>query len=376
MWRMATSLAVLLAATGGPAIAADWGSDWSGEPMRGTFSNEPAQWTDLGDPDDSVSIETGLRYWYSWGAQSFAVGDGEFTESDNAHTVEGHLRIDDHLSRSYVKASVGFSAALKGSYDDPLSSGDVVDGGIAYAGADFGWYAVGDGKGSGLGALVGYQYWNDSPRTSRVNFTTATGAGDVSYNEDTGVWSLPGDSVDNNFDLHMLRLGVSGKAVFGEHFDISAEVAAVPFASLSGVMGGGVGDDDYLGPYPGCPFPAPDGCAQLGFQASPVSVSGWGYGAMGELMAGFHPTENITFRLGGRAWYVNGTFDATYDRALVTAPQRGADVDDPDSDDPADTLPPDPLYNAPLVDMQSVIHTENPFSVLRYGILAELTYRF
>ena len=375
MWRLATSLAVLLAATGGPALAADWSDDWSSEPMRGTYSNEPANWTDLGDTDDSVSIETGLRYWYSWGAQNFELGGASFTESDNAHTLEGHIRIDDHLSRSYGKANVGFSAALKGSYDDPLSGGEVVDGGIAYAGADFGWYAVGDGKGSGLGGLIGYQYWNDSPRTARMNFTTAASAADVSYNPDTGVWSLPGDSVDNNFDLHMLRLGVTGKAEFGEFFDISAEVAAVPYASLSGVMGG-VGGDDALGPYAGCDTLPPGGCSQLGFQASEVNVSGWGYGAMGELMAGFHPTENITFRLGGRAWYVNGTYDATYSRALVTAPQLQPEIDDPNSDDPLDTIPADPLYSAPLLDRYEVIHTENPFSLLRYGILAELTYRF
>ena len=44
--RLATSLAVLAAAVGGPALAADWGEDWSPEEVyRGAYSTEPKDWT-------------------------------------------------------------------------------------------------------------------------------------------------------------------------------------------------------------------------------------------------------------------------------------------------------------------------------------------
>jgi len=60
----------------------------------------------------------------------------------------------------------------------------------------------------------------------------------------------------------------------------------------------------------------------------------------------------------------------------VTAPQIRPPVPNPDTPDPNDTMPPDPLYSAPTVSTQQVISTENPFSLFRYGLLAELTYSF
>jgi len=367
MSRLATSLIVLAAAAGsGPAFAADWNSSSPEDIYRGAFSVEPQDWTELGDETDGLHFETGLRYWYSWGSQSFDLGGENFSETDNAHTVEAHLRIEDDATSTYAKAWAGYSAAINGEYTDPYSSAPVSDGAIGYAGADFGWNAFSDGHGNGIGGFVGYNYWNNSPRTDRVNYTTVTSDGDISYNEDTGVWSLPGDSVDDKIELNMLRLGISGKAELTDFMDVSAEVAAVPFATITGILGGHAGNSDgYLGPYSGCPVAPPDGCEPLFFKASPTEINGWGYGAMAEVMAGFHPTENITFRMGGRAWYVQGTYDATYTGATVTAPQY---------QDPAD--PADPQYSAPSVSLEDYIETENPFKLFRYGLLAELTYQF
>jgi hypothetical protein len=76
-----------------------------------------------------------------------------------------------------------------------------------------------------------------------------------------------------------------------------------------------------------------------------------------------HPTENITVRLGGRAWYLQGTVDATYTAAQIGNPTDGPDVD-PDLD------------QAPIFVNGGFIETNNPFSMLRYGLLAELTYSF
>lgn len=373
--RLATSLAVLAAAVGSPALAADWGEDWSPEEVyRGAYSTEPRDWTEMGDETDGIHIETGLRYWYSWGSQNFELGSLNFEETDNAHSVEAHLRVEEDATRTYAKGWAGYTFAINGEHTDPYATAPVVDGTLAYAGADFGWNAFGDGNGTGAGGFIGYNYWNNSPRTSRANYTTATSDGDINYNENSGVWSLPGDSVDDKLELHMLRLGLSGKAEINDFFDISAEVAAVPFATLSGVMGGHAGGgDDFLGPYLPCDIPAPGGCAPLFFKASPTNVNGWGYGAMAELMAGIHPTENLTMRFGGRAWYVEGTYDATYTGAVVTAPQY-QEVEDPDN--PGTFIPDDPPYAAPTISLDDYIETENPFKLFRYGLLAELTYSF
>lgn len=352
MSRLATSLAVILAAIGTPALAADWGESWSGGSFRGGF--EPKDWSGLGDTDDGITIETGLRYWYSLGSQDFGTWAGDSTTSDTSHIGEAFLRIDDHVSRTYAKAWAGYSIAINGEYSSPSDTGDIVDGHVGYAGADFGWYTFGDGNGTGFGGLIGYSYWNDSPRTDRTNFVTATSGDELTVGPD-GTIFFPGDSVDTDLNINALRLGLTGKAEFNEMFDISAELAAVPYATLNGVMGNhDVGSGT-------TPLGNPDFV-----KTSATNVDGWGYGAMGEVMFGIRPMENLVIRLGGRAWYLQGTYDATY-----TAAEIG---------DPTDAEP-DGIYNddadgPPTMLNQGWIETENPFSLMRYGLLAELTYSF
>lgn len=352
MSRLVSSLVLVLAASSLPAVAADWSDD---SDFRGSYVNEPKDWSGMGDPDDEVGFEFGLRYWYSMGTQSFSAMDQTFENKDTSHIVEAHLRLDDYASRSYAKAQIGYSAAITGSYTDAFTSGSTIsDGTIGYAGGDIGWNAFGDGKGSGIGIFAGYQYWNDSPRTGRSSFTTAKSVADVSYDSSTGEVFLPFDSVDNNIDIHALRLGISGKAKFGNMFDISGEVAAVPYAKIHGILGDSGFDPDMTTPLGNYSF----------VKSSETTIDGWGYGAMGELMLGITPVENLTFRVGGRAWYLNGTVDATYSAMTLT---------DPSDSDP-DTAP---NYDTPpTVNNQNYIDTANPFSLFRYGLLAEMTYSF
>ena len=355
--RLATSLAVLAAAIGSPALAADWGEDMSPEEVyRGAYSVEPKDWTEMGDEADGIHIETGLRYWYSMGNQSFEAVGSTFENNDTSHIVELHLRVDDDATRTYAKAWAGYSAVISGTYTDPINGdGPISDGKIGYVGADFGWNTFGDGEGTGGGAFVGYQYWNDSPRTTRSSFTTATSSDDVSYDPDTGEVFLPFDSVDNNIDVNMLRLGLSGRAKLADGmFDITGEVAAVPYASISGVIGGAGFDPAFLTPLGNYSF----------VKSSATAIEGWGYGGMAELMVGMTPVENLTVRVGGRAWYLQGTVDATYSAITLTDPSDG---------DPGNA----PNYDtAPTVSNQNYIETANPFSLFRYGLLAELTYSF
>jgi hypothetical protein len=360
------SLAALLTAVAAaaPAAAADWiegGDEWD---MRGAYFNEPKDWSGLGDEDDDVGFEFGLRYWYSWGSQSVSGGAGTTTATDNSHIGEAHLRIEDYSSNVYAKAFAGYSFRSDGTFSTPSGGGSIVDGTVAYAGADIGWNPWGDGAGNGVGFLAGYQYWRDEPDTGRFNFTTATSGSQIGIDPLTGQTTLPGDSAPNSLSAHMLRLGVQGKAKFGNFFDITAEVAAVPYAKV----GGTVGVDDvtfdttvYGGP---AQFPYGGSLGNIsGMRSSPTTLDGWGYGAAAELWLGMHPTENLTFRLGGRAWYLQGTADATFTRASIGNPtQSGGPGTDYDTD--------------PAFANAGAISTNNPFSMLRYGLLAEFTYAF
>ena len=80
MFRSTTSILALLAAMTVPAVAADY-SDWgddsaNGPDFRTSYPVEPSDWAGLGDDDDPLSFEFGIRYWYSMGAQEFTSSGG------------------------------------------------------------------------------------------------------------------------------------------------------------------------------------------------------------------------------------------------------------------------------------------------------------
>jgi hypothetical protein len=358
MSRLAPSIAILIAASSGSqALAADPGEQWDGgmDFRSGYQTYEPKDWNQMGDETDSIHIETGLRYWYSMGTQTI---DGASADS-TGHQGELFLRVEDDATATYASGTAGYSMAVTGEF----GGGEIIDGAIGYAGADFGWSAFNDGQGNGFGGLVGYQYWMEAPDTGRYNYTTLTTGDTVTYDVDSGQTSIPGTSAQNHVDINALRLGLQGKARFNEFIDFRAEVAAVPFATVQGTVGVDdpvFSDAVYSGPTQ-VPYSSETGNIYQ-IRGSETELDGWGYGAMAEAFVGFHPTENLTFRLGGRAWYVQGTADTTYSVVTITDPQD-ADVD--------------PDYEvAPTVTETEVVQDNSAFSFLRYGVLAELTYAF
>ena len=125
-----------------------------------------------------------------------------------------------------------------------------------------------------------------------------------------------------------------------QHFDLTGEVAAVPYANIHGTLGAfGVATST-----------SPD---FVTMQSSAADINGWGYGAMAEAFLGVHPTDNLTFRVGGRAWYLQGRADSSFDTITVTNDA-----------------------NHTVVGTQRYISTANPWSLFRYGALAEMTYNF
>jgi hypothetical protein len=305
------SLALVLGSLGAPLAAA--AADWTTTDFRGAYVDAWAL-----PADDPISIELGARYWYSLGSHRMDVIGDSYASDDTSHILELHLRIDDHSSDFYLKGLAGYAAAINSSYSTPATGGTLESqsGNVGYIGADLGYTPVGtdDFK---FGGFVGYQYWNDSPDMGRENYLLASGGG---------------ESEPNNIHYNMLRLGLAGKAELGDMFDITAEAAVIPYASVSGTYGAFA-------------VTGPGGTVQG--SAGELS-GGWLYGAAGELMARFHPAENWTIGLGGRAWYLTGQADVNFTTRDPAAPG----------------------------DEQAWVAKTTNFSTLRYGLLGEITYRF
>lgn len=353
------SLAVLVAV---PALAADY------PPLRPAY---PDSWES--SEDNPLRFEVGLRYWYSRGGQDaeFSVpgfGDTILSVRDTAHIGELYARIDDLETQTYLKAYGGLGFYGTGEYHLEQPFSPTVDsslggaGRVGYGIADFGWLPFGStDNGFAVGGVVGYQYWNDSPDIGRGNFAVVDGPEDISWTPGSATYSIGGDSEVDNLDIHALRLGVTAQVDINDMFDIRAEAVAIPYAWVTGT----------LGPHEVPDIAYPGGTA---YKASATSLSGTGYGASGELMVGIHPTENLTLRVGGRAWYVGGTLDATYTQASISDPiDNGTD---PDGDGPLPTAPDGNYDVGPSLALQDYIFTSQFAQVFRYGALFELTGRF
>jgi hypothetical protein len=289
--------------------------------------------------EDSIRFETGVRYWMSWGKQDagFTVtqggvtfGDVELDVEDQSHIVELHGRIDDLYTNTYLKGQAGLALHTTGSYNiSPAGSGSIgTQSQIGYAGADYGWMPLGSLNGpAAAGGFVGYTYWKDAPDI---------GSGQIAGSFDP-VTGAPTSFVSarDNLDIHALRLGVRATAEM-DMFDVQAEVAAVPYAHVSGAMGGSAPNGFNFAPV----VPAPI------YENAQTTLSGTGYGVMTEAMMGFHPTENLTLRVGGRAWYIQGKLDAAINGTVGG------------------------------VALPELILPSNHASIFRYGALFELTGRF
>lgn len=332
-----------------PVLAADWQWD-EGVDFREPLGIEPKDWTELGDTSDTLGFEVGARYWYSMGANSFTSGAGTqtFSSEDTTHLGEAHLRIEDESTQTWATGKFGYSFATQGTFNNDGTTGSFNNGTVSYYGADIGYNMLGGGQ-AYLGPLVGYHQWTDQLNTGRQNFAVVSDA--VPYDPVTGDPIIGGDSKTNDLTIHALRLGLQTKAEFGNFIDVTAELAAVPYASIAGTLGA-------------AGTPPLDFGSTLMVQSSATDLSGWGYGGMGEVMVGFRPAENVVFRLGGRAWYLQGTADTSYNTVTI------ADAQDTDPLTPGFEVP------AEVLGEQRYISQGNPFSMFRYGLLAELTYKF
>ncbi|MET3896676.1 hypothetical protein ABIB57_000600 [Devosia sp. UYZn731] len=326
-----------------PSLAADY-NDYPD--LRPAY---PDSWEN--SADNPLHFEAGVRYWYSIGQQKMAIGPNTQTVDTKTHSGEAFVRIDDDSTSTFVEATAGYGIAHEGTYSNNGGADFTMPAArLGYVGTDFGWLPFGDPKsGFGLGAVVGYQYTNDSPDTGRANFTTAKSAADISWSPTTGNWSVGGDSEINNFEIHEAKIGLAARADMGA-FDLTGEATVTPYAWVHGTYGAAVTGPQ--GPFGG----GPGGITEL--QASAAQINGYAYGVGGKMLVGFHPTDNLTLRVGGRASYLQGAYDATYDKVVVNGP-AGAGP-----------------YTDPTLSRQRYIVNNNPFSMFRYGALVEISGRF
>jgi hypothetical protein len=309
--------------------------------------------------EESLRFEAGLRYWYAWSKHEHELPGRSESIDSTSHIGEAFARVEDDYTRSYVEAYGGYGIAHDGTYNiNGGSNLDLPAVRLGYVGADFAWLAFGNEAG-GVGPVVGYQYTNDSPDTGRRDFTTAQTSSDITWSDSTGLWSVGEDSEVNNLDIHGLKLGVAGKFDAGM-FDITGELTSTPYAWVNGTYGA-YGVDTFTNG------------TQTFQQASATSINGFGYGVGGKAMIGFHPTENFTVRVGGRASYLQGAYDTTFDSVTITHPTPNPPVVDPNT---GALTPADPQYSAPTLSRQKYIMDNNPFSMLRYGLLLEVAGRF
>jgi hypothetical protein len=320
-----TALSLLTTAAILPAHSADYFGD-----LRSSY---PDQWkAEEGDP---LRIEMGVRYWYSIGKQEHSIGANSQTMDTRSHVGEAFARVEDHSTRSYAEAFGGYGIAHEGTYSTNGGAALTLPAArLGYAGLDYGWLPLGSDT-AAFGLVTGYLYSNDSPDNGRASFSNGN-----TVNVGANVFNLRGGNSEiNNFDIHSVKLGLAAKVDMG-NFDITGEAAAIPYSWVTGTYGA----------YQAEAF----GATQA--QSSATSVNGHGYGASGKLMVGFKPTENLAIRVGGRASYLTGQYDATWEEVRVNQPVA-----------PATT---------PTLSRQSYISNNNPFTMLRYGALFELAGSF
>lgn len=244
-----------------PALAADYSGGY--QDIR------PAYTQDWGMEEDSLQFEAGVRYWYSLGQQSWEIAGDTYETKDRSHILEGHFRIDDEYTSTFLKGQAGLAVVTQGEHLSGSNAPSTFQGGqVGYAGADFGWTPWGN-EAFRVGPMVGYQFSRESPDRNRLDVEHVDG-----------------------LNVHALRLGLTGKADINDFFDVAADAVVIPYAYATGAT---------------AEIPFADRVVQgVTVNRGNAEATGALYGASGQIMLGVHPTENLTLRVGARATYLTG----------------------------------------------------------------------
>jgi hypothetical protein len=254
----------------------------------------------------TFTVEGGFRYWYSTGRMNFGFYNGNPLYGDptstldwtglSGHTGEVFGRFDHLPSGMFVKGVAGMGKGnggqivdrdfLDGQVKFSDTTSDVHGNDISYLTIDLGWAYVPPQGGMRFGVFAGYQYWHER--------ATAYGARCNPDDVDGAVCGPPG-SIPVSFDTasliyeprwHALRLGVDWKVDVVSNWNVSGEVAFIPYAVLRN-------EDSHL---------LRQDPADLGTAPNIISTSRQGYGGTAEIFLNYAVTPNIEVGAGFRYW--------------------------------------------------------------------------
>jgi hypothetical protein len=261
--------------------------------------------------------EFGARYWYSEQRTKldlFAPGFGKVSaltwDGQSSNSGELFFRGDIWHQRVFVKGFLGMGGNDGGKLIDedfppltvPYSRTVSIqrEGALRYADIDVGYSFYNSGLGYGgvndglpvprlkLGGFAGYFYLNDT--------FGARGCTQVATNPFICVPSIPTNVEVDQEDLRWdaLRIGLNGEVNLTNRLKFSAEVAYLPYVSLSAT------DHHELRP-----------------TINPVPIDGTGDGVQAEILLSYQLTNAFGVGVGGRWWHLetdkgNSHFEQTF----------------------------------------------------------------
>ena len=196
---------------------------------------------------DEFEVDTGFemggRYWWSTGktqwshnAQGAVPSFGNPTSTlvyDRLHASSLEFYGAKRWQRGwFIAGNAGFGRVYSGKLTDTdydrgqsvssESTSSVDEGTLGYLTFD-GGYEFLRGYRSGLGVIVGLNYWNESVDVKGASFSVPAGTPPIS--NATKV-------ITNDVSWLSFRLGLAGRLQLGDSFNLSGTVAAVPYSRL------------------------------------------------------------------------------------------------------------------------------------------------
>ncbi|MGY3582279.1 opacity protein-like surface antigen [Bradyrhizobium sp. USDA 4341] len=302
MFSRASCLAVLLATTAVASVAHAYPSkepEFDASALSAPYA-QPAPWPGLLPvaPMQRMTMETGMRYWFSSGRYKLDLYDSSGSlnvsrltyDGSVAQTAEAFWRFD--YNRTFLKGNLGGGSIAGGHMSDqdfqPVTSPEsntrqeMKDSSVRYVNVDLGYTMVDTGY-VGLGAFVGYGYWAERLNT----FGCAQQIGGAICSPvaiGTDVNTLNGEPAWN-----MLRLGASGSWEFYPGLKLSADAAYV--------RGWFAGKDFHV----------------LRPDINGTSLDGTGNGFMVESILSWQVMQGVSIGVGGRWWHIEADGDARFD---------------------------------------------------------------
>jgi hypothetical protein len=299
------ALAAVLAAAGAPQLARAQtdAQDQAQAQVQVEAETPPALWP------EQRGWEAGARYWWSQGKTQW---------SHNAQGVDRRLGnptsvlVYDHLYAHsiefqgakywrqgwFITGNVGVGQIYKGNLNDAdFNAGQVEtsetnstinDGQLGYLTVDGGYNLWRFPGGSTIGLFGGLQYWTEQVDANGASFVVPRGA--------TGVGSGV-NVITNEVHWASVRTGVAVRTQLSEKFRLVAQVAAVPYTSMTN------DDSHHLRP-------------DLGSTPN-ITMDGTGYGYQLDAEVRYRIYKLMELGLGARYWKLKADGNVTFARSTT-----------------------------------------------------------